>query len=403
MSTILACAALAAVTVAQDSGDTRNSWTVSADVVYTAAGEPIEGGLVTVSDGKIRSVSKGDGGQLECYAVTPGLIDLSARIERDWNSVEQSNEVTPQMRVADALDWFDESWKREARGGITTVMVNFNDRNVVGGMSVVVKTAGESAKSRTVKADAVLYGAIGSAPSSNNHPAFGRPDDFYSRRPTTRMGVEWEWRKALYDAAAAKKDKTRAVAGTSELQKALAGEFPLMIQAWTTQDIRTAVFLKEEMEREGFGSPRLVVDAAAEAWREPDLLVRSKTAVVLPPFTSLGRTGDNSFFAWDTAALLHARGIVVALSGHGSREPSQGLAYQPGYAMRGGMTFDAALAAVTIQPARIVGIDARTGSLEAGKDADLVLWSGKPFEPTSAVIGVLVDGRLVLDPRTSTK
>jgi imidazolonepropionase-like amidohydrolase len=71
--------------------------------------------------------------------------------------------------------------------------------------------------------------------------------------------------------------------------------------------------------------------------------------------------------------------------------------------MRGGLAFDAALAAVTINPARIAGIDKRVGSLEAGKDADLVLWSGPPFEPTSAVIGVLVDGRLVLDPRTQNK
>ncbi|MCC7014932.1 MAG: amidohydrolase family protein [Planctomycetes bacterium] len=381
----------------------RTSWTISAEWVYTAAGDAIEGGLVTVSDGKIRSVSSGDGGQLQCFAVTPGLVDLSVRIDRGWNAVEQSREVTPEMRVVQALDWFDEGWMREARSGVTTAMVNVSDRNVVGGMSVVVKTAGASPQARTVKADSVLYGAIGSAPSSSNHPAYGRPDDFYSRRPTTRMGVEWEWRKAFYDAALAQRDKSKQVAGTTELQKVLAGEFPLMIQAWTTQDIRTAVFLKEELEREGLGAPRLIVDAAAEAWREPDLLVRTKTPVVLPPFAPQGRTGEGSFFALETAAQLDAKGLLVALSGHGARQVSQRLAYQPGYAMRGGMTFDAALKTVTINPARMVGVDRRVGSLESGKDADLVLWSGKPFELSSAVIGVLVDGRLILDPRQANK
>jgi imidazolonepropionase-like amidohydrolase len=68
--------------------------------------------------------------------------------------------------------------------------------------------------------------------------------------------------------------------------------------------------------------------------------------------------------------------------------------------MRGGLPFDAALAAVTINPARMMGVDDRVGSIEVGKDADLVLWNGKPFEPTSAIIGVLLDGVLVVDPRS---
>lgn len=393
----------AATLVAPGESKDQTSWTISAERVYTATGKVIEEGSVTVEDGKIRSVSKGGSGDLECYAITPGLIDLSVRIERDVTSIEQSREITPEKRIAVALDWFDEAWKREARSGVTTVMINPLERQVVGGLSVVVKTAGENAQERTVKADSALYGAIGSAPSQSNHPAFGRPDDFYSRRPTTRMGVEWEWRKAFFDAAMAREDKRLAGPGTLELQKALAGDLPVFIQAWTTQDIRTAVFLKEELAREGLGKLRLVVDAAAEAWKEPELLVRSATAAILPPFTATGRSGDGSFFALDTAKVLAERGVTVALSGHGARAASERLCYQPGHAMRGGLAFDAALAAVTINPARIAGIDKRVGSLESGKDADLVLWSGPPFEATSAVIGVLVDGRLVLDPRTQNK
>ena len=91
--------------------------------------------------------------------------------------------------------------------------------------------------------------------------------------------------------------------------------------------------------------------------------------------------------------------VPLALSGHNATDLESRLCYQPGYAMRGGLSFDAALAAVTTTPARLVGVDARVGSIKAGKDADLVLWSGEPFQPTSKVIGVLVDGRLIVDPR----
>ncbi len=380
--------------------DEQRSWTITAERVYTAEGDAIEDGEIVVEGGKIRAVGKGGGGDLKVFAVTPGLVDLSIRIDQGFLSVEQSREVTPHVRAAASLDVFDEAWMRAVRGGVTTAMVNVPDRNVIGGLSVVVKTAGElSASARVVKADAALYGAIGSAPSSGNRTASPRPEDFFVRRPTTRMGVEWEWRKALFDAAAARVDPKRAKPGDGELQRALDGKLPLVIQAWASQDIRTAVFLVEEARREGWGNPTLIVDAAAEAWREPQLLVRSKAAVVLPPFAPLGRSGDRSFFALDTAAKLEALGVPVALSGHDAEALEDRLCYQPGYAMRGGMSFASALASVTLTPARLIGVDQRVGSIKAGKDADLVLWNGEPFQPTSKVVGVLVDGRLIVDPR----
>jgi imidazolonepropionase-like amidohydrolase len=174
-----------------------------------------------------------------------------------------------------------------------------------------------------------------------------------------------------------------------------------MVQSWATQDVRTAIYLKEEIEREGLGNPVFILDAAAEAWREPELLVRSGVSVVLPPYPFDGRTSDGAFMTLESAALLHELGVPFALSAHGERGAAETLDRQAGYAMRGGLSHEAALAAVTINPAQMVGIADRVGTLEAGKDADLVLWSGTPFEATSAVIGVIVDGYLVLDPRAN--
>jgi len=407
MRTMLIPALLAAAATtgsAQELAE-QQDWKIHGEMVYTASGDPIENGTITVSDGKIRSVSGGGGGSngknsITCAAVTPGMIDLSVRTGVGMNSVEQSREIAPDLAVANAVDVFDMDWGIQARSGVTTALVSPPDFDVIGGLGTVLKTAGPNGvAARTVKSDAVLRAAIGSQPSFRNHPAFGRPEDFYSRRPTTRMGVEWELRRAFYDAAASTQSDDRAFRGSDQLVAVLEGERPLMIQAWTTQDIRTAIFFKEEMEAEGLGQPQLILDASAEAWKEPEMLARSGAAVVLPPYPLDGRTTDNSFMSLECAKTVHDLGLPLALSAHGARDHAARLDRQAGLAMRGGLSFEAALEAVTIAPARMVGIDDRVGSIESGKDADLVLWSGKPFELTSSVIGVVIDGRLILDPR----
>ena len=211
------------------------------------------------------------------------------------------------------------------------------------------------------------------------------------------MGVEWEWRKWLFDAGQAPSE------GNSDdieiLQDVLAGKIGVFVQAYTTQDIRTAIFLKEEMQREGFGSMRVVIDCGAEAWREPDMLTRTETAVVLPPLPSQGRTTDGALMPLDTAKKLLDQEIQFALSAHSAGNPAERLDVQAGFAMRGGLTREEALRAVTSAPAEILGIAERVGTVEVGKDADLVLWNGEPFEITSKPVGVLVGGNLALDPR----
>ncbi|MEM1452613.1 MAG: amidohydrolase family protein [Planctomycetota bacterium] len=394
-----AATALAAQPAAPSAATDGTSWTLHASKVYTSTGKVHENALVVVRDGKIRAISPGveaPRDALRADVITAGMVDASARVNAGSLSVEQSSEVTPGVDAASSVDLFDSRWKRLAKSGVTSAFVGPLNQNVVGGHGVIVKTAGGmSLEERQVDGAKLLCGAIGSQPSQRNSPAFGRPRSFYNRRPTTRMGVEWEWRKALYDAAQAKDPS----AEQSMLRDVLAGKTGLFVQAWATQDIRTAVFLREEMEREGFGTMRLVIDAGAEAWREPNMLVRSGTAVVLPPVPSQGRTTDQAFMALDCAKVLLDAGVSVALSAHDASDASERLDIQAGYAMRGGLNREQALRAVTLTPARILGIDGRVGTVEAGKDADLVLWNGEPFEATTRPVGVLVGGHLVLDPR----
>jgi imidazolonepropionase-like amidohydrolase len=285
-------------------------------------------------------------------------------------------------------------------------MVSPFDMNVLGGYSVVLKTGGEpSIEARTVKNEACLRGCIGPQPSSGNFaPRGGPPTTFYARRPTTRMGVEWVFRKTYYDLLNAERLGTEVDEATQAqfdvLKRTLAGELPVVLKAKATQDVRTAIYLKEE-----FGIPNMILDAAAEAWKEPELVQRSGVGLILPPYPKDGRVPDGTvndsyFFALDSAAKFHAMGVTIALSGAGAADVGERMGRQAGFAMRGGLPFDAALAAVTINPARMLGVDDRVGSIEVGKDADLVLWSGTPFEPTSAIIGVVLDGVLVVDPRS---
>lgn len=378
-------------------------WTLYADTLYTSSGQTVHNAAIAIEGGKVALIAAGrtppEGG-LHAAAVTAGLIDMSARITAGGASVEQTREVMPHVRVADTLDPYSKAWDHQLAAGVTTVLISPPDEDVISGLGIVLKTGGEpSLEARTVRADAVLRGAFGTQPSRGNHPAFSRPTDFFSRRPTTRMGVEWEWRKAFYDAAYARTDPSYAFPGCEVLQRALEGELPVFAQAWATQDIRTAVFLKEELAEEGLGELRLILDAAAEAWKEPELLVRSETAVCLPPFPPDGRTQDEALMAWNVAALLVEAGVPLALSAHGKTGPADSLAMQVAYAMRGGLAFEHALEAVTITPARLLGVDDRVGSVEVGKDADLVLWNGTPFEPTTRVVGVVLDGELAVDPR----
>lgn len=382
-------------------GQPKDDWTVHAKKVYTSTGVVHENAVVVVTDGKITAVTPGveaPRDALSVAVVTAGMVDAGARVNMGLESVEQSREVTPSVDARYGVDPFDTRWARLASSGVTTTFNRPLDQNCIGGLGVVLKTAGGPLlHERMLEGTPMMCGAIGSQPSQRNSPAFGRPDSFYNRRPTTRMGVEWEWRQAFFEAGQAPSEG--AGAEVDLLQDVLAGKIGTFVQAWTTQDIRTAVYLKEEMMREGFGAMRIVIDCGAEAWKEPDMLVRTETAVVLPPFPDQGRTGDQALMPMDVAAQLRDAGIPFALSAHDGGDAQGRLAVQAGFAMRGGLTREEALRAVTLTPAELLGIEARVGSVEVGKDADLVLWNGEPFEITSKPVGVLVDGRLVVDPR----
>jgi len=178
------------------------------------------------------------------------------------------------------------------------------------------------------------------------------------------------------------------------LAKVLAGEVPLLVTAQRAQDIATALRLQREF---GF---RLVLDGAAEGYRMLDELREADVPVIVHP-TMFRAVGETENLSLETPGTLKKSGLRVALqSGYESYVPrTRVLLFEAAEAAAYGLSFEDALALVTIDAARLLGIDARVGSLEVGKDGDLALYDGDPFEYTTHCVGVVIEGRVVSSER----
>lgn len=377
--------------------------------LHTGDGAAIEGGCVLVRNGKIAAVGRDlalpEGARLieaEEGAITAGLIDAASRAGVGPGAGEQSSEFVPRLLVADEVDLTSPDFQSLMRCGVTTVYVSTDSSSVVGGRGAVVRTGSSRGKATlvssqgalgaTMSADAYMRGAFNQSP-------FGAPTAT-ARRPTTRMGLVWAWRKGFYDAMALRDGVTppsgnpvvRSDEDLRVLIDVMAGKIPLRVMARTRDDILRVVRLSEEL---GF---TFVLEEALEVYRCLDVIQSKEIPVIFGPLldetmgTRLPQESDR--LCLRTPSMLKDKGVLFALT---ARElgGESALPFQACFAMRYGLSFEAALAAVTSAPARILGIDKRVGRVEQGMDADLVVWSGPPFRPTTRAIAVLVEGVIV--------
>lgn len=356
------------------------------------------GGKVTAIGGKGLAIPAGaEVRDVSGRTITPGLIDAGAQIgasAQDRN--EQGDEVTPHMHVLDAFDPADKALRRARNGGVTALHLTPGNRNVIGGLAAVVKTWGSNPAAMLLKDESGLRLTMGSEPSQNNRAIRGGTiDSMYYRRPTTRMGVVWEARKAFYDAKAHQETlgaDGKGDPGMQVLNRVLKGEITVFTTARGEQDIRTALRLMDE-----FGY-RTAIEEAQEAWRVVDELVAAKVWVLIGA-PSADRVqgpgaGDSADPRFHTLLLLHERSVPFVIT-TGSNTQALDLVREATVAVRHGLPPLAALDAVTIQPARLLGVAERVGSLSAGKDADFVVWSSSPFDPTARAEAVYINGTRV--------
>ena len=376
---------------------------IHAETLHTAAGAPIRDGLVLVGrDGKLAYVGPAqdrmytaDHRVVRAQVVTPGLIDARATAglsgllnqPHDQDMLERSSAIQPELRAIDAYNAQDPlvAWLRGF--GVTTLNTGHGPGTLVPGQTMIVKTAG-----RSVELDVVNPAAM-TAVSLGNSGVVREAAKSPGTRAKAIAMLRAELIKAQeYAKKREAKDETKRPGRDLKLEtllRALDGSQPLLITAQRQMDILAALRLAQEFNL------KIVLDGCADA---PAVLAEIKASgfpVVLHP--TMARAGEDTVnLAMDTAKKLHDAGIPFAIqSGYESYVPkTRVVLFEAALAAGKGLGFDAALRAVTIDAAKILGVAERTGSLEAGKDADLALYDGDPFEYTTHCTGTVIDGRL---------
>jgi len=379
--------------------------------VHTLAGPTLKDGLVLVRDGRITYAGPAAGRAipsdhrvLRAAVVTPGLIDARATVglsgilnqPQDQDMLDRSAPLQPELRATDAYNARDPlvAWLRSF--GITTVNTGHAPGALISGQTMIVRTAGRSVEADLVNPAAMIAVSLGgSAVNRAEGPPGGAAKSPGTRAKAVAM-LRAELIKAQdYARKRELKDESKRPARDLRLEalaRGLDGSQRFLITAHRQQDILAALRLAREFNL------RIVLDGCADAPLAIDEIKASGFPVILHP-TMARASEDTENLAMDTAARLAAAGIPFALqSGYEGYVPkTRVVLFEAALAAARGLGFERALASVTLDAARILGIDGRAGSLAEGKDADLALFDGDPFEYATHVTATVVAGVVFAD------
>jgi len=369
---------------------------VKGETVYTMAGDPISNGVVLINNGKIERVGAGlsipSGYEVhEAAVVTPGLIDAHSVVglaghlnqEHDQDQLERSNAIQPELRAIDAFNAREALVKYLLSLGITTVHTGHGPGALISGQTMLTKTNGETVEESLIDSTFALAFTLGSVVGRNYKTPGTRSKGVAMLRQQLIKAADYlEKRNDPEKSADLKRDlKMEALADLLE------GKIYALITAHTSSDIMSAIRLRDEF---GF---KMMLDGAAESYLLIDEIKEADVPVIVHP-TMVRTFGDSKNASMETAAKLHEAGIPIAFqSGFEGYVPkTRVVLFEAAVAVANGLDRIAALEKLTIDAARLLGISDQVGSLERGKDADVVLFDGDPFEYTTHVTGVIVDG-----------
>jgi imidazolonepropionase-like amidohydrolase len=375
---------------------------VKAETVHTMAGPAISNGVVLIRNGKIDRV--GPASQipiptgtrtLQAKVVIPGLIDAHTVIglsgylnqPQDQDQLERSSPMQPDLRAIDAYNP-QERLVEWVRGfGVTTLHTGHGPGILMSGQTMIVKSRGKTVEDAVMVPTAMVSVTLG---DSSKEPTKG-PGSRAKQIALLRTELIKAQEYARKRETASDDKKPGRDLRLDELVRVLKREIPLLVTAQRAQDIVSAIRVAKEF------SFRLILDGAAEAYLVIDQIKEANVPVIIHPTMARAGMGETENLSMETASKLKKAGISVALqSGFESYVPkTRVVLYEAAVAAANGLSFEEALGTVTIDAARILGIADRVGSLEAGKDADLALFDGDPFEYTSHVTGVLIQGEIV--------
>jgi imidazolonepropionase-like amidohydrolase len=381
--TALAAGALRAQTIA-----------ITGGTVYPVSGPKIERGTVVIQDGRITAVGAGvpiPAGARTIDAtgkwVTPGLIHAGTSLGlTQVGSVDATNEyshtgdINAAFNVAEGIDPSNVLIPIARIEGVTSAVTGPGG-GLVAGQAVIIDLAGDRIETMVTRSPAALV--INLNEGSKSAGGGSRAGQLERLRQLFADAQEYDKRKADFQ-----KNQMQSLSAPAPeleaLRPALKGELPVVIVANRRSDILSALRLAQEYHL------HLIIEGGTEAWQLGAELAKAGVPVAvntisnLPSFDGLGARFDN-------AALLRAAGVSVIVE-EGETGGPRNLRWAAGHAVRFGMTWEDALAAITLAPAKAFGIDSRYGSLQTGKVANLVIWSDDPLDYASRAEHVFIRG-----------
>lgn len=381
--------------------------------LLTMAGREFQNGYVAAEEGKIKALGD-DPAELErllanCtevidakgHFVMPGFVDAHCHVGMCEDSVgfegddgnEMTDPVTPHLRAIDAIYHADRSFQEALEAGVTAVVTGPGSANVIGGQFAALKTYGRRVEDMLIREPVAMKVAFGENPKAVYHEK--------RQSPTTRMATAAILRESLmkakeyqqmlndYERDSENYDKPDFDMKLEALLKVLKGEIPLKAHAHRADDILTAIRIAKE-----FGV-RITIEHCTEGHLITDILKEENVNVITGPFLTDRSKIELRNQSIKAPGIISKAGIKTAIMTDHPCTPVQYLPLCAAVAVKEGMDEEEALKAITINAAEITGIADRVGSLEKGKDADIVIMDGHPLELKSKVLYTIINGQVV--------
>lgn len=375
--------------------------------VMTMAG-PAFVGDVAIENGKIvavgQSLSYSDAEVRDVTGMTvmPGIVDPHCHIGM-WEDAmgfegadgnECTNPITPELRAIDAINPYDRCFEEAVAGGVTTCVTGPGSANVIGGQFVAIKTYGDSVENMVLRFPVAVKAAFGENPK--------RVYNGKNHTPSTRMATAALMRKALIEAQEYNEKLEKGKAdpekmpernlGKEILARVIRRELPLKIHAHRADDILTAIRICREFKL------RYTLDHCTEGYLITDKLKEALSedceGIIVGPLLTDRSKIELKNLSFKAPKVLEQAGIEYAMMTDHPVTPEQYLPICTAIAVREGASEEGALKAITINAAKITGIADRVGSIEVGKDADIAVFSGHPFDFRSRCVLTLVNGKV---------
>lgn len=363
--------------------------------------EPYQADIL-LKDGKIAAIGHDLGNDPEVYDasgkhVYPGFIDAHAHLGLDGYGIgfegadynEPGDICTPQLRAIDSYNPLDPSVRKAAEGGITTVATGQGSANAIGGTWIAVKTYGVCADDAVIKDPVAMKCALGENPKRA----------YREKGNASRMSTASVIRNMLFKAKeylakkeAAGDDITKMPAFDYKCEAmipVLKKEIPLKIHAHQANDILTAVRLAREFDL------KMTLEHVTEGHLIADKLAETDYMLAVGPSLTHATKFELQNKSWTTPGVLAAKGCHVSIITDSPVVPQEYLPLCAGLAVKAGMDPFEALKAITINPAEHIGIADRVGTLEVGKDADVLVYEGDPLDSMSTLHLVMIDGKRI--------